>query len=228
MTQQASFKKRVRARMAKTGERYVAARRQLIEQADRRAADGDAPTGETTSRTWVAAPEIGDDAVRDATGRSWDEWCDVLDAWPGKDDGHSAIAAHLVEEHEVPGWWAQTVTVGYERITGRRLPHQRPDGTFSAGRSATITVDPAQLRELLLDDAAREDLFPHLTTELRSRPTSKNVRLAVGDGVAEFNLEPRDDGRVKVTVAHEKLPRFEDVATWKAYWGEWLRSLDEA
>lgn len=225
MTRQATFKKRVRARMAKTGERYVAARRQLIEQAERREARG-SESEATSTRTWVAQPEVGDAALREATGRGWDEWCDVIDAWPGHDDGHAAIATYLVEEHEVPGWWAQTVTVGYERITGRRLPHQQPDGTFTAGRSATVHTDATELRELLLDEAGRTHLFPGMTTELRSRPTSKNVRLALDEGVAEIALEPKDDGRVKVTISHAKLPSLDHVDLWKGVWGEWLEALD--
>jgi hypothetical protein len=38
--------------------------------------------------------------------------------------------------------------VGYERITGLRLRHQHPDGTFSAGKSGTISVDSGALREM--------------------------------------------------------------------------------
>ncbi len=222
MTRQESFKRRIRERMAKTGERYGAARRVLIEKAGEPAHD------EATTRRWIAEPEIGDDAVLEATGRRWNDWCDLIDAWPGNEDGHAAIAAHVHEEHGIPGWWAQSITVGYERITGRRLPHQRPDGTFSAGRSRTVRVDTAVLREMLLDDADRAELFPGLDTELRSRPTSKNVRLAMDEGAAEIALAPLDDGRVKVTISHERLPEYEAVDRWKRFWGEWLDALHEA
>jgi hypothetical protein len=215
MTRQASFKRRVRARMAKTGERYGAARRVLIEQAT----DG-------RRRTWAADPEMTDDAVRTATGRGWDEWCDLLDAWPGHDDGHGAIAAHVQDAHGVAGWWAQTVAVGYERITGRRRRFQQPDGTFTAGKTRTVHADGDALRAMLLDADDRADLFPGLETELRSRPTSRNVRLAIGPGTAELALRPRDDGRVTITVTHARLPAPEDVDTWKAYWSDWLDAVD--
>lgn len=224
MTRQETFKRRIRARMAKTGERYGAARRALIELASGDGA-GDAGGG---ARTWVSQPELSDEAVREATGRGWDEWCDVLDAWEGRDRGHTAIAAHLIDDLEVPGWWAQTVTVGYERITGRRLPYQRSDGTFNANKSRTVSVDADALRALLLDDHARADLFPGLETELRSRPTSKVVRLGIGPGVAQIDLAPKGDGRVVISVAHERLPEPADVEAWKAYWQEWLEAVDRA
>ena len=127
----------------------------------------------------------------------------------------------------MPGWWAQSVTVGWERITGRRLPHQVADGTFTANRSATVTTDPQALRALLLDPDGREALFPGLAPELRSRPTSKTLRIELIVGVAEIAIEAKGNGRVVVTVSHAKLPAAEEVAVWKAYWGDWLAALDD-
>ncbi|MDQ3431165.1 MAG: hypothetical protein M3467_02895 [Actinomycetota bacterium] len=217
MTRQESFKRRIRARMEKSGERYGAARRVLMEQASTR-----------RTRTWAGEPEMSDDAVRSTTGRGWNEWCDILDAWPGRTEGHTAIAAHLHDEHRLDGWWAQTVTVGYERITGLRLRYQQPDGTFSASKSRTVTTDATALREMLLDDVDRADLFPGLDTVLRSRPVSKNVRIAIGPGTADIAIEPRDGGRAKVTIQHARLPAFDDVEHWKGYWSEWLEAIDES
>lgn len=216
MTTQEAFKKRVRARMATTGERYAAARRVLLERAaasDRR-------------RVWVSEPEMGDAAIRRGTGRGWDEWCDLVEAWPGHVDGHPAVAAWVHAEHGLDHWWAQGVTIGWERITGRRLPGQMPDGTFTANKSATVAVDAVELRAALLDDDARSELFPGLATALRSRPASKTVRLSVGPGVAGFTLEPRPDGRTKVTVSHERLPAYDLVEEWKFWWSDWLAALD--
>ncbi len=216
MTRQETFKRRIRERMEKTGERYGAARRSLIE----RTTDG--------GRQRVAEPDMSDETLRDATGRGWDEWCDIIDAWPGKGDGHTAIATYVHEELGVEGWWAQTVTVGYERITGLRLPYQQPDGTFSANKSRTVTADADLIRQMLLDDGERADLFPGLETELRSRPTSKTLRIGIGPGTAQIALDPQEDGRVKVSIAHDKLPTAADVEEWKGYWSDWLQAIDDS
>jgi len=184
-------------------------------------------TPKDRDRTRVAEPEASDDAVRAATGRDWNEWCDVLDAWPGHDDGHSAIAAYLQHERGVESWWAQTVTLGYERITGRRLPYQQPDGTFTVNASRTVSTDGVALRKMLLDDADRAPLFPRISTELRSRPTSKNVRITIGEGTAEIAILPAAEGRAKVVISHAKLPYAEDVDRWKGYWSAWLKKLEE-
>lgn len=217
MTRNESFKRRVRARMAKTGEKYGAARRVLIEQA---------PAG--GSRAWASEPQHSDTLVKENTGRGWEEWCDLIDAWPGHAAGHTAVASWLQDEHGIDGWWAQAVTVGWERISGHRLPGQMADGTFTGSASATITVDPEALRDLLLDDSARMDLFPGMTSTLRSRPTSKNVRLGLPEGVAMIWTDAKTDGRVTVGVQHAKLASPEAVQHWKDFWREWLRALDDA
>lgn len=215
MTRQESFKRRIRARMEKTGEKYGAARRVLIDQASK------------PGRTWAAEPETSDEAVREATGRVWDEWCDIIETGPGRDSEHHEIASWLEEEHGVEGWWAQTITVGFERIAGLRLPHQQPDGTFSAGKTRTVDIDAGALRGMLFDDADRRDLFPGLDTELRSRPTSKVPRIAIGPGTAQIAIDELDDGRVRISVTHEKLRALEDVDEWKSYWSDWLDAIEE-
>lgn len=217
MTKNESFKRRIRARMATTGERYVEARRVLIEQSE----------SVSSTRTWVAPPEMSDPAIQSGTGRGWDEWCDLIDRFPGHSDGHTAIARYVREDLGVDAWWAQGVTVGYERITGLRLPHQMADGTFTANKSKTVTVDVDELRRLLLDDDGRAHLFPSVPTELRSRPTAKALRMAVGPGSATVSIDDRGHGRAKITIQHERLPTFDDVEEWKFYWGEWLDAIDQ-
>ena len=180
------------------------------------------------TRTWAADPEVDDAAVRSATGRGWDEWCDIIDAWPGSAEGHTAVARHLADTYdEVTDWWAQGITVGWERITGRRLRGQMSDGTFSANKSKTLLTDATGLRAMLLDDAARPDLFPGVDTELRSAPSAKAIRIAVGPGVAQLSVEDKGDGRAKISIQHNKLPEASDVATWKSYWTAWLDTIDQ-
>lgn len=216
MTRQESFKSRIRARMEQTGERYLVARQTLIARADSK-----------RRRTWVCEPEAGEESVRSTTGKGWEQWCDVIDGWSGNSAGHAAIAAYLQTEHGVDAWWAQTVTVGYERITGLRLPYQRPDGTFTAGKSRLVTIDAAALRAMLLSDADRDDLFPGFESEVRSRAQSQAIRVVIGPGIAQIAMLAHPDGRTKVTIAHERLPTFADVEQWKFYWSDWLDAIDQ-
>ncbi|HJU52484.1 MAG TPA: hypothetical protein VJ815_09145 [Acidimicrobiia bacterium] len=216
MTKQESFKQRIRTRMEKTGERYNAARRVLIEQSVSR---------KPLRRNWVAEPEHSEETTKANTGRGWDEWVELLDAWSADSKGHTAIATYLREEHGVDGWWSQSVTLGYERIKGLRLKYQGLDGTFTANKSKTIRADAAMLRKMLVSDKDRGDLFPGFETELRSRKDVNTLRIGIGGGVALIYVEPLEDGRAKVAISHEKLESTEDVELWKKYWAEWLTAL---
>src|SRR5918996_1215713 len=101
MTRQKAFKAGVRSRMAKTGERYTAARRQLIERTSR--AEGSPAAG---ARDNVPEMLTSDEAIRDGTGRGWNEWFAILDAWGATEHSHPEIARWLVEEQGLAGWWA--------------------------------------------------------------------------------------------------------------------------
>ncbi|HEY3428576.1 MAG TPA: hypothetical protein VGK83_07930 [Acidimicrobiia bacterium] len=217
MTKQESFKDRIRTRMEKTGERYNAARRVLLEQS---------ASKRTSSRNWVAEPEHTEETIKANTGRGWEEWRKVLDAWSADTKGHTAIAAHLREKHGVDGWWSQAVTLGYERIKGLRLKYQGTDGTFTANKSKTVRADAKLLRRMLVSEKDRKDLFPDFETELRSRADANTLRIGIGNGAALIYIEPLADGRAKVTISHEKLSSTEDVELWKKYWSEWLTALD--
>lgn len=93
MTSQKSFKSRVRARMSKTGERYAAARRQLLNHPGQSEPDASpTPVRRATRR-------MSDETVRSRTGRGWDEWFALLDAWDAPSHTHTRSLA---------GWSAST------------------------------------------------------------------------------------------------------------------------
>jgi hypothetical protein len=92
-----------------------------------------------------------DETIRKATGRTWAEWTRVLDragahAWP-----HRQIADFVHTTHGVPGWWTQTVTVGYERIKGLREKGQRRGGGYEANKSKTIAASAARITRAFTD-----------------------------------------------------------------------------
>jgi hypothetical protein len=180
---------------------------------------------EATSPRMTSAPTVDDARVRAATGRGWDEWCAIVEAWEGDHDDHGAIASFLTEDHSLPGWWAQTVALGYERLSGRRLPGQRADGTFTAGCSRTVEEPEDRLRHRLLDPTTRAAMFPDHAVTLRSRPSSRSIRLDLGEGIVVLSLSARPDGRTTVHVEHAGLADPEAADRWRGHWTSWLDSL---
>src|SRR5947209_7683681 len=122
MTKQRTFKRRVRTRMAKTGESYAAARRLLVTEPEQ------PEQPEQPEPKQPEQPEQPQEsaAAKRATGRSNPEWFALLDDWGAAERTHAEIARWLAEQEGVSGWWAQMLTVAYEQARGRRLPHERP------------------------------------------------------------------------------------------------------
>jgi hypothetical protein len=155
MTQQKKLKKVIRARSEKTGESYTAARRQvLLASLPADVGAGLAPAREgvnpaPTSRTEPAKRGISEESVLKKTGHGLDHWFGVLDAFGGMTQGHTAMAAHLYNEHGIPGWHSQGITVAYERARGLREANQACTGKFQVTVSKTVRATVAEVVEAL-------------------------------------------------------------------------------
>lgn len=219
MTESKTFKRRVRERMSKTGESYTAARAQMSAKRER-------IEGARTRLTGAAEELQSDQRLREATGRGWDEWIATLDAWGARTKKHPEIARYLIEELGVAGWWAQTVTVGYERATGLRLKHQQGT-TFSVSATRTVNVPVEDLYLAFVDDVERKRWFEDASMSLRTSRQSRDARFDWDDGstrvVAWF--EAKGPSKSTISLAHEKLPDPDEAETMKTMWRERLKDL---
>ena len=225
MTVQKSFKTRVRARMTKTGERYAAARRQLL-----------APAAESPAETPAAeapppAPAdlgISSEALARRTGKGWGEWLALLDAWGATSRKHPEIASYLRDDHGVDGWWAQGITVGYERARGMRAFGQLTDG-FSASASKTVAVPVERLHEAFVDSELRQRWLPDAELAISSA-TVKAVHGAwphegAPDARVDAGLTAKGPSKSSVAVQVRRLPDAAAAERAKAYWRERLAVL---
>lgn len=118
--------------LPETSESYTAARAQLIRKKTALRPSPATASATASNRADATAPDpakvagLSDEAVRSGTGKSWAQWVRLLDAIDAATLPHRDIAAHLREVHQIGGWWAQGVTVGYERIKGLREKAHEP------------------------------------------------------------------------------------------------------
>lgn len=164
-------------------------------------------------------------AVKAKTGKTWTEWGRTLDAAGAKKMAHAAIAKLLHEVHGVGDWWAQMVTVGYERLRGLRTRHQKSDGKFSASASRTVGVGIASLYQAWADEERRAGWLSDKKLTLRGAQLNKSVRFNHGAVSAAVVVMFYAKGAEKsmVTVEHNKLSSTAEVQRWKA---EWKKRLD--
>ena len=216
MTTQKTLKQRVRARSAKTGESYTAARAQLL----RKAAPPPPDSMELTGMT--------DEAMQRGSGKPIGEWLRILDAWGATERRHPETARWLVSEHGIGGWWAQSVTVGYERARGLRALHQRPDG-YEVSASRTIHAPAERISDAFTDDSVRNRWLPNAPISLRTANRGRSARFDWADplSLVGFNLFSKGEGRTQIGLAHQKLPDAGTAERIKLLWRERLSALKE-
>ena len=215
MTRQKTFKHRVRARMDRTGESYTAARRMLI-------AAGERPE----SAPPAFEPPMSEAAVTAATGRGWQEWFVLLDAWDAASRPHPEIARWLVTEQGVAGWWAQSVTVAYEQARGLRAPGQHADG-WSVSATKTVAVPVELLFAAFEDKAMRERWLPGAQLRLRTATPPRTARYDWEDGSTRVvvGFTGLDEAKSRVAIQHERLPDADTAEAMKAWWRERVSAL---
>lgn len=175
---------------------------------------------------------IATDKFAQNTGRTMEEWAAWLDKVGGRNLSHTDIAARLVADG-VPGWWAQSVTVAYEQRTGKRVPGQKSDGTFSASVSRTLSGDARDVRARLNEILAKAPDFdgrkPAGPAAMSDTPSALNWRIRLDDGSRVIvSCAPKEGGKTGIAVEHERLADAAAIAPIKAWWADIFNRLRNA
>jgi uncharacterized protein YndB with AHSA1/START domain len=209
MTRRKSFKRLVRARMEKTGESYTAARSMLLSADD---------------TTWLATT---DEAIRERTGRGWEEWFDQLDEWGAEAMSHREIARRVAAELAIDplAWNAQAITMSYERTRGMRAAGERTDG-FAITAQKTVPAPVDRLFDAFTDAALRAQWLPEDQLRERTATKPKSARFDWADGATRVNVTFVAKGeRSTVALEHARLADADEADRMKAFWRERLSTL---
>jgi hypothetical protein len=247
MTRARALKQAIRTRAARTGERYTTARRHVLQALETETpvppprtpvpAPAAAPPAAATRR----ASPVSESKMIERTGHGLEHWFEVLDRFGAVTKGHTATARHLHDAHGVDGWYAQSITVAYERGRGVRTANQRCDGAFEVSVSRMMAVDVPSIVRLLTTARRRArltssdpDLVPALAAALAA-PASKGFvvrpdgmgrfRYKWGKTTVQFYLIPKAPGKTSVVVTNMKLASGEMVEQRRTAWRDMLKSL---
>ncbi len=164
-------------------------------------------------------------AVKKATGRTWPEWCTMLEKAGARSWPHADIALWLHQKHQIPDWWCQMVTVGYEQATGRRVKNQKTDG-FEVSVSKTIAAPVSVAFEAWKDPLLRERWLPRTPLSVRKATPHKSIRILwPDDTTVSVNFWPKGPLKCQVVPQHGKLASATEAEKMKAYWSEQLDAL---
>ena len=221
MTVDKDRKRIIRDRMKKTGESYTAARVQILSK--KKTVNRPAPAA-TVDFAKLAG--MSNDKVAQATGRTWREWTELLDAEDASTMRHRDIALMVHEKYGVREWWTQTVTVGYERIKGLRDRGQRRGGGYEMTKSRTFNVPVDALFQAWADDRIRRRWIGGVKATVRKATPPKSIRLQWPDGpiIAVF-FTAKSATKSVVALAHTNLPSKAAAEEAKKQWTDRLDSL---
>lgn len=163
------------------------------------------------------SPSISGAAVRDATGRGWDEWFGLLagaEAAVAEARGgggpasgeldHKVLVAWLKSEHPaLSGWWRQMITNEYEKHAGRRVTGQTLDAGFQVGVQKTLAASAEDLWTLVTGAAGVASWL------------GDDVSLVLEEGIS-YGAADGPSGEVRVVVPGDRLR-----LTWQP--GDWPR-----
>ncbi|HEX2602242.1 MAG TPA: hypothetical protein VHL32_09025 [Gemmatimonadaceae bacterium] len=235
MPRQKDLKRLVRARMDKTGEAYTAARANIIKKkrSVRPAnsgwvADGDRPVAPKASE-YARLAGMSDAKVKAQTGCTWERWVKALDHHGAENMSHREIAGLVSRKYKTPDWWAQTVTVGYERIKGLRARGQRRDGTYEVSKSRTFDVPVSELFGAWSDARLRRRWLAEDEARIRTATEPKSMRLDWTDGsIIAVGFVAKGTGKSSVAVQHTRLTDRATADRLRKYWSDRLDALGEA
>jgi hypothetical protein len=229
MPRNKDLKRLVRARMKKTGEAYTAARAQILQRSKRnprvRPPSALAPAGE---RDYAVIAGMSDASIKAKTGCNWERWVKALDKVGADKKSHREVASMVAKTWKLDGWWAQTVTVGYERIKGLRARGQRRDGSYEATKSRTFDVPVTTLYDAWADKRVRDRWLRDANVKVRTATAPKSIRLGLADGsILAVGFLPKGKAKSSVAVSQNKLPDKETANRMKQFWSEQLDALGE-
>jgi hypothetical protein len=230
MPRQEDFKRLVRLRMRKTGEAYTTARARILEK--KASIKPTAPAARTAASAAVSPAHyaelagMSDAALKANTGCTWERWVRALDRVGAAEMPHRDLARLIRERWKIDGWWAQTVTVGYERIKGLRDRGQRRGGSYEATKSKTFKVSVGTLYRAFADAKTRRRWLTGASPAVRTAIRDRSMRLGWEDGtIVALWFTAKGDAKSAVSVQHMKLPDRAAAQRWKDYWAEKLAAV---
>ena len=231
MPRNKDLKRLIRTRMSKTGEAYTAARAQILNRSPVRATRAGTRARSTPAPDkpdYAALAGMSDAVIKEKTGCPWERWVVALDHHGAATMAHRDIAKLVSEKYKVPAWWTQAVTVGYERIKGRRAIGQRLDGSYEANKSRTFNVPVQDLFDAWATPARRRRWLNGARVNERTASAPKSMRLDWADGgIVAVWFMAKGAQKSSVSVQHSKLATKAAADGLKQYWSDRMDALGE-
>jgi hypothetical protein len=160
-----------------------------------------------------------DEAVLKATGKDWKDWFSILDK--SKLKTHKELAAFIYENHlknqKSGDWWAQMVTVEYERARGLRAVNQNEFG-FNVSVSKTFEGSIKDVEKIWEKILELKEVKKKNLERLPSKTKRPMIRYKAKEGQVVVSFWDKGNGKTSMIVESVKLPKNELVEKERRFW----------
>jgi hypothetical protein len=188
------------------------------------------------------------ETVLEKTGKSIEEWIAAIRDAGLADASHKEIADWLHDTCGISYWWAQSVTVMYEKETGRRVLGQTTDTGFQVGASKTYSVSGGDLWEIaispgvsglimgdsvLMEEKSAGRSVEGIEYEVTTFEPGSHYRARWKlpgwheHSILQMRVTPKGVSKSVITFHHEKLPGAEEREAMKNRWKSVLAEIAE-
>jgi hypothetical protein len=174
------------------------------------------------------AAGVSTDAVARRTGKSWDDWFEVLDSAGAATLDQRGVIAILAQKHGIGPWWQQMIAVGYESLRAKSDKPPAVDG-FHINSSCTLDAPLPRVFRLWNDAGERARWLADDRFVVRGATADKVIRARWGKGTSHVAVSfAEKSGRTEVSVEHHQIESRGAAEQMKAYWAKKLGLLDQA
>jgi hypothetical protein len=174
------------------------------------------------------AAGVSTDAVARRTGKTWDDWFEVLDSAGAATLDQRGVIAILAQKHGIGPWWQQMIAVGYESLRAKSDKPPAVDG-FHINSSCTLDAPLPRVFKLWNDAGERARWLADDRFVVRAATADKVIRARWGKGTSHVAVSfAEKSGRTEVNVEHHQIESQGAAEQMKAYWAKKLGLLDQA
>ena len=167
---------------------------------------------------------VTDEACKQATGKTLDEWAEAIKANPDIADKRRDALFWISEtttRTTEGAWWATTIWVEYEKRISRVQKDGRPEG-YNICSTKTIAAPIEKVQKALEGELSN-------ITRVRDGKDIRAIWQTEGKGETDIEVQFATTGnKIGITVNHKRIPERDEADGARAYWSERLAAIKVA
>jgi hypothetical protein len=173
-------------------------------------------------------PDISEEAVLQATGRSWREWLGLLGGAGMAEKSREEMIVFLREQHGVPSWWQQSIANAFEQSISRASGDEADDG-FQASVSRTVPLPAEAVFQAWIDGELRAkwqrrgDFEP---SAIREPGTVRGKWLPDGSWL-DVEVSAAAENSCELAIRHRKLADAVGAERMREFWERSVERMTE-